>query len=263
MKKSLIAVAVIASMSVGCARIDSGEVGLRVGFDKQVNLTELQPGSFNQVIVGDVLTFPVRDLTLELEDMTAQTADNSTLKDFDMMLVYSINPASVGELWTTKSRGFHTYHEGDWYLMFNYINNIARSSAYKAVRKFEALKVADNRGAIETTTLELIRDALKDEKLDTAITVTQAQVRSIQPADSIIASANEVLRAQNDLKTKQIEVETAKAEAQRLAALANNQQSIKYMEAKALSDIAEGVKAGKVSSIVIPYDFRGIINVGK
>ena len=245
-----------------CIRIESGEVGLRVGFDKQVNLEELRPGSFNQTLIGSVLTFPVRDITINLENINAQTSDNSTLKDFDIMIVYSINPSSVGELYTAKSRGFHAEQSGDWYLMYNYVVNVSRSAAYKAVRKHEALKVADSRQIIEADTLEFIRDAFKDEKLESSITVSQAQIRNIQPADSIIASANDVLRAQNDLKTKQIEVQTAQAEAQRLSALANNQASIKYMEAKALSDIAEGIKNGKVQTIVVPYDFKGLLNVG-
>jgi len=245
-----------------CVRIESGEVGLRVGFDKQVNLEELRPGSFNQTLVGGVLTFPVRDITINLENINAQTSDNSTLKDFDIMIVYSINPSSVGELYTAKSRGFHEQQNGDWYLMYNYVVNVSRSAAYKAVRKHEALKVADSRQRIEADTLDFIRDAFKEEKLENSITVSQAQIRNIQPADSIIASANDVLRAQNDLKTKQIEVQTAQAEAQRLAALANNQASIKYMEAKALSDIAEGIKNGKVQTIVVPYDFKGLLNVG-
>jgi hypothetical protein len=34
------------------------------------------------------------------------------------------------------------------------------------------------------------------------------------------------------------------------------------MAAMALQDIAEGVKEGKVNTVVVPYDFRGIINVG-
>jgi hypothetical protein len=28
-----------------------------------------------------------------------------------------------------------------------------------------------------------------------------------------------------------------------------------------LSDIAEGIKGGKVHTIVVPYDFKGIVNV--
>ena len=41
---SIIAAAVLAT---GCSRIETGEVGVRVGFDKQVKPGELLPGSFN------------------------------------------------------------------------------------------------------------------------------------------------------------------------------------------------------------------------
>jgi len=61
MKKAILLLSAIAVLS-GCERIETGEVGLRIGFDKQVNTTELQPGSFNQTMIGSVLTFPVRDI---------------------------------------------------------------------------------------------------------------------------------------------------------------------------------------------------------
>ena len=46
---SLLAAAVLAT---GCTRIETGEVGVRVGFDKQVQSGELLPGSFNPVHDG-------------------------------------------------------------------------------------------------------------------------------------------------------------------------------------------------------------------
>lgn len=261
MKKLLLALAATTLFSA-CTRIETGEVGLRIGLDKQVNMTELQPGSFNQVLVGDVLTFPVRDISLNLDNITAQTADNSTLADYDITLIYSINPSSVAELWTTKSKGFHVItDDGDYFLMYNYITTLGRSAAYKAARKHEALKVADARAQIETEIMESVREALKAEKLDTALSVTQVQIRAVAPAKSVVDTANNVLAAQNALKTKLIEVETAKAEAQRLAALSDSKQAITYMNAKAMADIAEGVKNGNVKAVVVPYDFRGIVNV--
>jgi hypothetical protein len=33
------------------------------------------------------------------------------------------------------------------------------------------------------------------------------------------------------------------------------------MEATALVTIAEAVQAGKVNTIIVPYDFKGIVNV--
>ncbi len=55
-----------------CTRIETGEVGLRVGFDKQVKNDELLPGSFNQTLVGDVLTFPVKEVAVKVDDLNPQ-----------------------------------------------------------------------------------------------------------------------------------------------------------------------------------------------
>ncbi|TAJ77660.1 MAG: SPFH domain-containing protein [Gallionellaceae bacterium] len=263
MKKIVVLLLAVAVLS-GCERIETGEVGLRVGFDKQVNTTELQPGSFNQTVIGSVLTFPVRDIALVLDNMHPQTADNSTLDDMDITVIYSINPAAVGEIYTTKSRAFHTRDESnDIVLMYNYLTTVARSAAYKAAAKHDALKTISARAEIESDTAKYITAALAEEKLDTSLTITKVQVRNIQPAGNIIASANAVITAQNNLKAKQVEVDIARKEAERLSLLSSNGQNVRYMEAKALQDIAEGVKEGKVQSIVVPYDFKGIINVGK
>lgn len=67
MKKIIIAVASVVALSA-CTSIETGEVGLRIGFDKQVGSQELVAGSFNQTIVGSVLTFPVRDVSVQLEN---------------------------------------------------------------------------------------------------------------------------------------------------------------------------------------------------
>lgn len=251
------------AMSVGCARIETGEVGLRVNFDKTVSESELQPGSFNQTIIGDVLRFQVRSIAVVLDNKNPQTADNSTLKDFDLTAIYDVNPAAVSELWTKQSRAFHIQEQKETYLMYNYMGTIINSAAYKAVREYKALEVADNRTRIEQKIKEYVLAALKEEKLDNALNVTQIQIRNALPADEIVASANAVVRATNDLKAKTVEVQTAQQEAERLKMLAGNSNSIAYMNAKALQDIAEGIKNGKVQSVVVPYDFKGIVNVGK
>jgi len=266
MKRFLIAPLVIAIglAATGCTRIETGEVGVRVGFDKQVKQGELLPGSFNQTIVGDVLTFPVKDVQVDVKDMTPLASDNSTVADFDMSVVYSVNPTSVAEIYTTKNRGFHAVTEdGDTLLMYNYIFQLTRNAAYKVARKYESLKMADNRAEIENLIRAEIVESLNEEKLGNSITISQVLVRQITPAESIVASANALVRAQNEMKQKEVEVKTAKLEAERIAALNANAGATKYMEATALVTLAEAVKAGKVQTIVVPYDFKGIVNVGK
>jgi regulator of protease activity HflC (stomatin/prohibitin superfamily) len=258
------AVIAMGMAATGCTRVETGEVGVRVGFDKQVKQGELLPGSFNQTIVGEVLTFPVKDVQVDVKDMTPLASDNSTVADFDMSVVYSVNPTSVAEIYTTKNRGFHAVTEdGDTLLMYNYIFQLTRNAAYKVARKYESLKMADNRAEIENLIRQEIVESLNEEKLGNSITISQVLVRQITPAKSIVDSANALVRAQNEMKQKEVEVKTAKLEAERIAALNANAGATKYMEATALVTLAEAVKAGQVNTIVVPYDFKGIVNVGK
>lgn len=253
--------AAIATLLItGCTRIETGEVGLRINFDKTTDPTERLPGSFNQTLVGDILTFKVQDVAVAVDNMTPLASDNSTIKDFDMTVVYNVNPAAVSELWTTKNKTFHGVSDkgGDILLMQNYVALSARNAAYKVAREYESLKMADNRQLIEQKIRDSIIKTLTEEKLAEKITVSQ--VRAITPADVIVASANELVRAQNELKTKEVEVQTAKKEAERIAALNANAGAIGYMNAMANLKIAEGVANGKVQTIVVPYDFKGIVN---
>jgi len=244
MKTSMKLLAVVAAIAVlpACTRIETGEVGLRRGFDKQVSGNELLPGSFNQTFVGEVLTFPIKDVAVKIDDLNPLASDNSTMKDFDLTVIYNINQASVSDLYNTKNKSFHAYHDGDTYLMYNYIFNAARNASYKAARKHEALAMADNRTVMETDIRTVLIETLKEEKLDGMITVSQVLVRSVIPADSIVASANELVRAKNAYKQKEVEVQTAKKEAERIAALNANAGAIQYMDAQARMNYSEAAK---------------------
>ena len=257
--KALVMALAVAS-TVGCSRIETGEVGVRVGFDKQVKPGELLPGSFNQTIIGDVITFPVKDVNVVLDNMTPVAKDNSTMKDFDAVVVYNINPQQVAELYSTKNRAFHAQGSGDTFLMYNYIVQNARNAIYKAARGYDALDMADNRSKMEQFVKEEIIRNLAEEKLDGSLTISQVLIRSVVPADSVTASANELVRSKNELKQKEVEVKTAKMEAERMSALSNQSaQSIAYMNAQASLNISEGIKNGKVQTIIVPANFNALM----
>lgn len=269
MSRAIVATGVLTAVAVAVGltavfslkRIETGEVGVRVNFSKQVLPGELQPGSWNQTLIGDVLTFPVKDVNVTMENMTPVAKDNSTMKDFDATVVYSINPSQVSELYSTKNRAFHiTDKTGDVYLMYNYVVQNARNAIYKAARKYEALDMADNRTDMEAFIKEEVVRNLAEEKLDGTINISQVLIRNVVPADSVVASANELVRAKNELKQKEIEVKTAEAESRRMAALANNSaNSIAFMQAQAMVNISEGIKNGKVQTIVVPSNFTALM----
>ena len=260
--KRFLALSVIAAaiLSTGCTRIETGEVGVRIGFDRQIKSGELLPGSFNQTMIGDVLTFPIKDVNVVLENMTPVAKDNSTMKDLDAVVVYNINPQNVAELYSTKNKAFHAEFKGDTYVMYNYVVQNARNAIYKAARKYEALDMADNRSDMESFIKEEIVRNLTEEKLDGSITISQVLIRNVLPSDTVVESANALVRSKNELKQKEVEVKTAEAESRRMAALANNSgASIQFMQAQAMLNISEGIKNGLVQTIVVPSNFNALM----
>jgi hypothetical protein len=254
------AIVALVALATGCTRIETGEVGVRVGFDKQVQSGELLPGSFNQTLVGTVLTFPIKDVNVALDNMTPVAADNSTMKDFDAVVVYNINPAQVAELYSTKNKSFHAEMKGDTYVMYNYIVQNARNAIYKAARKYEALDMADKRNEMERFIQDEIVRNMAEEKLDGAITISQVMIRNVVPSDTVVESANALVRSKNELKQKEVEVKTAEAESRRMAALANNSgASIAFMQAQAMLNISEGIKNGKVQTVVVPSNMTSLM----
>jgi len=266
MKKFLmIAALVVASVfSTGCTRITDGEVGVRVTTGGTIQGNELGTG-YHQTLFGDVLQFPVRDLTVALDNAKPLTADNSALADFDVSIVYSVSPTAVAELYTKKAKSFHSKAaDGDVYLMFNYMATLVNNAVYKSVRGYKSLDVADNRVKIEAEIRELVLQQLKEEKLDTSLILSAVQVRNIQPNADILKAATDLVKSQNDLKIKQNEIAIAEAEAKRQQALSQNAgQSIAYMQAQSQLLIAEAVKAGKVQTIIIPSNLTALGHISK
>jgi regulator of protease activity HflC (stomatin/prohibitin superfamily) len=144
--------------------------------------------------------------------------------------------------------------------MYNYITQTARNAIYKSARDYEALDMADNRQAMEQKIRETIQKSLVEEKLDGSISISQVLVRNIVPADSVVQSANDLVRAKNEQKQKEVEVKTARLEAERMQALSNQSaSSIAYMNAQAALNISEGIKNGKVQTIVVPANFNALM----
>jgi regulator of protease activity HflC (stomatin/prohibitin superfamily) len=259
--KAIILSLALVFLTTGCTRIETGEVGVRINASKQIEGNELPAGGFYQTMVGSILTFPVKDIVVAIDNKTPMTSDNSPLQDFDITVVYAINPSAAAELYSTKSKSFHIEYKGDIYLMQNYMTTVVNNAAYKVVRGYKSLEAADNRKKMEDEILAVVSETLKSEKLDTSVNVTVVQIRNILPNAEILKSATDYVRAQNELKIKQTEVEIAKKESERMAALSSNSgQSIAYMNAQAQMKIAEGIREGKVNTIVVPMDFKGIVN---
>lgn len=244
-----------------CTRITTGEVGVRVDASRQVQGTELLAGSWNQTLIGNVITFPVRDIVTTLDNKMPLTSEGVALQDLDITFIYNINPASVSELFSTKSKSFHGLDkEGDVLLMQTYISTLVNNATYKVVRSYKQLEVADKRQEIESGIRENVLALLKEEKLDGSIQFGQVAVRNIAPNAQILQSATDLIKKQNELKQKSTDVEIAQKEAERMKALADNSgQSIAYMQAQSQMIIAQAIREGKVQTIIVPSNMTSLM----
>lgn len=259
----LICVSLILAFLQGCSRVETGEVGLRVGFDKQVQKTELQPGSFNQVMIGDVLIFPIKQIGIDLKDLHPITSDHTPLKDLELQIIYSINPASAYDLYTTKSHSLNAIdNQNNTLLMYSYMQTIGNSAAQKAVSEYNALDVPIKRSSIEADIKQILVARLSEEKMDSSIIVDQVNVKNAVPADQIVESAMQVINNKNKLAAKNIELDTATVESKLQDVLAKP-ANIAYMKAKSELNISEGVKDGKVQTILIPHNLTMFGGVNK
>lgn len=261
MNKLLLALMAVGVVSVSaCSRVETGHVGIRTTFNGTVEPEELGVG-FHQTLVGSVTTYVANEITWKIDNLTPQTKDRSNLEDLDLAYTYSVNPSMIGDL-VVKYKGRDAIdNNGDRYPLALYVENVVKTATTDVVSKYDALEANEKREEIRTKIRDQAEAMFKEDGLNEAVNIHQVFVKNMLLSKSIMASANAVIISQNELKTKEFEVQTAKKEAERLVALSNNKANIDYMNAKSLSDIAEGVKAGKVNTIVVPFDFKGIVNV--
>ncbi len=260
MKKKIF-IAVLALLAVvGCTRIETGHVGVRVNFDGTVEPMERGVG-WHQTMVGHLITYVANEMTITLNDLHPQTKDRSNLADLDLAFTYSIDPSSIADLVVKyKGRDLHT-QAGDIYPLGQYVINVVTTATSDIFARYDALEANTNREKIRSEIITQVRTVLKEDGLHEKIKVHQVFLKNLEIAKDLQNSALRVIVAQNELKAKEFEVETARKEAQRLSLLAANGANVTYMNAKANGDIAEGIRAGKVSTVVIPYDFRGLLQV--
>lgn len=245
---------------VGCTRVETGHVGIRTTFSGEIEPQELGVG-FHQTLIGSVNTYVANEITWKIDNLTPQTKDRSQLEDLDLAYTYSVTPSMIGDL-VVKYKGRDGIDDrGDRYPLALYVENVVKTATTDIISKYDALEANEKREEIRNKIRTQAESMFKEDGLAEAVNIHQVFVKNLQLSQAIMKSANAVIISQNELKSKAFEVDTARKEAERLTLLANNKSSIDYMNAKSLSDIAEGVKLGKVQAVIVPYDFKGIVNV--
>ena len=212
MKKTILALA-LAAILTGCGAIDSGNSGVRIALDNEVNMTEL-PAGFYISVFSSVEEFVGKEIMISLDDMTPKAADNLSMEELDLEVYYIANINNHAELKVKYANA--TVKDADYYYpAYNLVKGQARSAVYKSVGQMNSLTIHRNREELQNTIQSELQSIL-DKSDPEVFTITKVIVKKAN-SDKTLEKAIRI----NVAKDKELEAKMKEEEIKRAEARAN------------------------------------------
>ena len=230
--KTIFAV-VVALALAGCGRIETGTVGVRTDFNKQVEMTAMNPG-FYTAFLTHVDEYTVQEIEVKFDNLTPKGKDNLSLADFDVSLWYQPLASQVAETYV-KYAGMSPCEKGICYPGYNLVARVSQGAIFDAVSQYDSLTIHTKRSDLESNIKKLVQVEL--DKSDKGVfTITKVVVRQIKTDPKLETSIQAAVQMQKQTEAKELEVKLAQAEAKRVIAEAEGQAKANTILANSLTD---------------------------
>lgn len=261
MKKTML-VALIASMGItGCmGRIETGHIGVRTDWNKNVELTPVPQGWYMAVFTS-VDEYVTKEIEIKLDKLQPKGSDNLSLQDLDISVFYKVKPDAVPPM-RVKYNSQSAQHDGQLLPMYILVEGISRSSIFEAVSHFESLTMHTKRQKLEQDSKALIQKEL-DAKDPGVFEVTRVLVRQLLTDRSLEASIQAAVQVQKQIEAKNNQIELARKEADRLKVEAQGQAvangilaaslTPSYIQYKQVEAMQMFANKGGSNTVLIPY----------
>lgn len=270
MKKTILAAAVALAL-VGCGRIETGEVGVRINWNKSVDTTEV-PQGFYGAVFSTVEHYIVKEMPVALDNMKPRAKDNLLLDDLDMTIYYTFKPESVADFRVKyASQSAYDKDTGAYWPGFNLVRTLANGSIYDAVSHYDSLTIHTKRQELEEAVKQSLQTELDNRDKGTFV-ITRVVVRQVTTDPALNRAIQTAVQVEKEIEAKNKQIDLAKAEAKRLAAEAegianyntkvNSSLTPLLIEAKRVEALHALAQQG-THTVVMPTDSRALINVGK
>jgi regulator of protease activity HflC (stomatin/prohibitin superfamily) len=230
--------------------ISTGENGLYTNFSGQVTNEILLPGIHYDGF-GSIKVFNTRKITVQSNDLTPKTKDNTIMKDMDVVVTYSLSPSSLYEFYSGYDTSNHSFSDnGQIELMSTFIKRLITSAVNQSVDEYPALEVNSSLDKIQDTIKNNLNLSLEKNNLAGKIQIESVVVvKADLPAD-LVAAVNRVVAAQSANKEQQVKTETAQLKADENKALASTvtTQSLEYQRNEILKSAFQN---GSIQKILI------------
>ena len=217
MKKSLIAMALVSTLALGgCGAVDTGNSGVRIAWDNEVNMNELPAGFFTAVI-SSVEEFVGKEIMISLDDMTPKAADNLSMEELDVEVYYMADKNSHADLKVKYANA--TVEEGGYfYPAYTLVKGQARSAVYKSVGQMNSLTIHKNRTKLQEAIQTELQSILNRSDPE-VFTITKVIVKKANSDKTLEKAIRLNVAKDKELEAKMKEEEIKKAEARANLAL--------------------------------------------
>jgi regulator of protease activity HflC (stomatin/prohibitin superfamily) len=230
--------------------INTGENGLYTSFDGKVKNEILSPG-IKYDGFGSIKVFNTRKITVQSNDLTPKTKDNTIMKDMDVVVTYSLAPTSLYDFYTGYDMSNHGISQnGQIELMSSFIKRLITSAVNQSVDEYAALEVNSSLDKIQDTIRNNLNLSLEKNNLAGRIQIDSVVVVKADLPEDLVAAVNRVVTAQSANKEQQVRTETARLKAEENKALAStvSTQSLEYQRNEILK---EAFKNGSIQKMLI------------
>lgn len=230
--------------------INTGENGLYVGFDGKVKNEILQPG-IKYDGFGEIKVFNTRKITVQSNDLTPKTSDNTIMKDMDVVVTYSLSPTSLFDFYTGYDMSNHGISQnGQIELMSSFIKRLITSAVNQSVDEYPALEVNSSLDKIQDTIKNNLNLALEKNNLAGKIQIETVVVVKADLPEDLVAAVNRVVTAQSAEKEQMVKNRTAELRANENKSLAST-ITPQYLEFQRNEIMREAFKNGNIQKMLI------------
>ncbi len=215
MKKTILIIAALAGMLTlgACGRIETGNVGLRTDFNGVVS-SKVEGVGIYTAITSHVDQYTIKEIPINLENMTPKTAGGLLLKELDMTLYYKVkSPQAVLDLALKRTGQAADSTHGFYYPAFHFVRSITQSEVADAVSKHDSMTIHTERDALENEVKKKVQLSL-DSSDPGAFEVTRVVVRQLLTDPTIEQSIRNVVAKEKEYEAAQLNVKIAKSNAE-------------------------------------------------
>ena len=230
--------------------INTGENGIYVGFDGKVKNEVLTPG-IKYDGFGTIKVFNTRKITVQSNDLTPKTKDNTIMKDMDVVVTYSLSPTSLFDFYTDYDMSNHGVTDsGQIELMSTFIQRLITSAVNQSVDEYSALEVNSSLDKIQDTIKQNLNSALETNNLAGKIKIDSVVVVKADLPEALVAAVNKVVVAQSQEQEQIVKNRTADLKSKENKSIAST-ITPEYLKWQQNEILREAMKNGSIQKILI------------